>query len=187
MGDVLGRPNRMAPWSGFLDPHDQARQRGFSTAAFADQPDRLAAANLEIDAVHGMHRPGLAEQSFARQREVLDQTAHLQQRCSDSTHAAAKPAMDAWGSAVRTPEAVLRDGNTPPSWVTQHRVLRPGATSVSWGCSVHFATRNGQRSAKRHPVGQFSGSGGVPSMVVSRFSPGVCRSSRGTALISAQV
>ena len=73
----------------------------------------------------------------------------------------------------------------PPSCVTQQRALRPGATSISGGCSLHFAIRNGQRGAKRQPVGIAKGSGGAPSMVVRRRVCGTSRSIRGTALMSA--
>ena len=86
-----------------------------------------------------------------------------------------------------TGRAPAGGGSGAPDCVTQQRALRPGAISISAGCSSHLAMRNGQRGAKRHPDGIASGSGGAPSMVVSRRVPGRCRSIRGTALISAQV
>src|SRR4029077_11835654 len=74
-----------------------------------------------------------------------------------------------------------------PDCVTQQRALRASAIGASEGCSLHLATRKGQRSWNRQPTVRLSGSGGAPSIVSNRLLSDISRSMRGTALIRAQV
>ncbi len=61
--------------------HDQPRRRALAAARLADDPERLAAHHVEVDPVDRLHRADFAlDHDPARQREVLDQAAHLHQR-----------------------------------------------------------------------------------------------------------
>src|SRR4029434_8741827 len=92
---------------------------GLAPAAFADQPQRLATVDREVDAIDGLHVADLAaEHDPLGNGEVHGELAHLQQRCRDRrvVHAAT-------------------------SWLTSSSVLRkqaarwPLSTGSSAGCS----------------------------------------------------
>ena len=60
---------------------DQARGGALATARLADDAQRLAALHVEADAVDRLHGADLfLHHDPARQREVLDQVAHLHER-----------------------------------------------------------------------------------------------------------
>ena len=69
---------RISPDVGVEQARDQPRGRALAAAGLADDPERLAALDVEVDAVDGLHRADFAlEDDPARDREVLDQIAHL--------------------------------------------------------------------------------------------------------------
>ena len=62
------------------DLHDQTRGGGLPAAGLADDAERLAFGDVEVDAVDGAHqRPGLG-QNTGLAAKVLDQPPHRQQR-----------------------------------------------------------------------------------------------------------
>ena len=64
-----------------LDQAEQEPAHGrLPAAGFADEPERLAAADLEVDPVHGLHEPDRALEDPAPDREVLDEVADLDER-----------------------------------------------------------------------------------------------------------
>ena len=80
MGDVVAVEADL-PAGGLEQAHDQARRRALAAAGLAHDPQRLAAAHLEADAVDRLDGADLAlKHDPARDREVLDEVAHLQQR-----------------------------------------------------------------------------------------------------------
>jgi hypothetical protein len=69
-------------------PHQEPGGRALTAAGLADQPKRLAVVDVERHAVDGLDRPDLAlEDDPARDREVLDQVADLEQRRAVRAHA----------------------------------------------------------------------------------------------------
>ena len=87
----MSRPwKRISPRGGLEQAHQQARGGALAAAGLPHQPERLAAAQLEADPGDGLDGVDLAlEHHAARDREALDEVAHLQQRlvprCSGST------------------------------------------------------------------------------------------------------
>ena len=66
---------------GRLDQAKHAAPGGrFAAAGFADQPERLAAVDLKIDAVDGMDAAGLAAEQAALERKLLGQVRDPEQR-----------------------------------------------------------------------------------------------------------
>ena len=53
--------------------HDRSAQRRLAATRLPDDPERLAAKNREIDAVHGLHLADGALQEAGLDREVLDE------------------------------------------------------------------------------------------------------------------
>src|SRR5215471_11631856 len=68
--------------SRFDKAQDAAAGRGFAAAGLADEPQRLAAADIEADAVDGMHAFDRARQQSALDRKMLNQVLDPQQRLS---------------------------------------------------------------------------------------------------------
>ena len=142
--------------------------------------------DVEVDAVDGVHDSALCRRSrpcgsgkcFTRPR-TSSSGSPLVAGCGGDAGRAPS------GAAGR-PVASLRQAARRPASPSSARRGR-ARPPASGGCSAQRSMRNGQRGAKRQPCGRSSGSGGAPSIVVRRRSPGVWRSSRGTALISAQV
>ena len=65
---------------GRLDQAQHAAPGGrLAAAGFADQPQRLAVADLEIDAVDGMDAAGLAAEQAALERKLLGQVRDPEQ------------------------------------------------------------------------------------------------------------
>src|SRR5215207_4981780 len=123
-----------------LQPDDRASHRRLAAPALADECQRLAAADLERDAVDRADRRFGALEEAAR-RVVLDQLSHLEQR--RHRH-------------YRDPSA------------SQHRIRCPGPTgSSSGGCSL-FSKACGHRGRNRQPEGQAVGGGTVPPIGVRR-------------------
>ncbi len=101
--------------------HDQARRRALATTGLADEPERLAAAHVEADAVHRLHGAGLAlEDHAARDREVLDQVADLDERAHDCVPS---PARAACACFRRVPGAQLGPQTPPRLAIEQARDL----------------------------------------------------------------
>ena len=70
-------------WPGgrLFEAKDAAPHRCLAAPALADEPQRLAAADRQIDAVHGFHVADLAAHEHAfGDREMHLQPAHLKQR-----------------------------------------------------------------------------------------------------------
>src|SRR6202158_3052506 len=59
-------------------PQDAARDGGLAAAAFADQSQGLTAADQKAHVLHGAPPPGLALQQPAPDRELLEQSIHLE-------------------------------------------------------------------------------------------------------------
>jgi hypothetical protein len=71
----------MWPASGVMICNDQACGGGLAAARLADDAERLAFGDIEVDAVDGAHhRPGLGEEAGLAAK-MLDQPADRQQRC----------------------------------------------------------------------------------------------------------
>ena len=155
----------------------EAREGRLAAARLADEPDGLAAPRRRDRRRRPRARPAAwpkkpsfgSGKCFTRPRTV-------EQRLP-------RPSSPAWLPAARA-----RRGASPArgrrrrqrlarSCVTQQRALRPGATRQQLGMLV--ALLDAERTARARngsPSARSSGSGGVPSMVVSRLSPGRCRS-----------
>ena len=67
--------NSTSPRGRLVQPQQRQPHRRLARARFADHAQRVAAAQLEVDALHGLEL-ALAEQPFA-QEEALGQRAHL--------------------------------------------------------------------------------------------------------------
>ena len=63
-----------------MDAHDEPRQRGLAAARFADQPDRLAAPDIEVDAVDRVDEARRLEEAALRQAEMLDDATQPEKR-----------------------------------------------------------------------------------------------------------
>ena len=63
-----------------VDARHESRERGLAAAGLADHADGFARHDVEIDAIDRLHDLRLAEQILARQRKVLDEPAHAEQR-----------------------------------------------------------------------------------------------------------
>src|SRR4029079_19692146 len=65
----------------FLEPQDEAAGRGLAATAFADQAQRLAAGEREVDALIRIRvADRAAEHDTLADREVHGEPAHLEQR-----------------------------------------------------------------------------------------------------------
>src|SRR5688500_4384299 len=70
-----------------LQAHQGARHRRLAAAALADQPQRFAFVNREIDAIDGLDETGLSPQPQAAADGVmLDQPADVEDRCIVNGH-----------------------------------------------------------------------------------------------------
>src|ERR1700727_2296338 len=77
VGDVLAVEDDLPAGDG-LQPGDAAGQGGLAAAGLAPQPEGLPVADLEADAVDGVHEPVLAGQHRgAADGEVLDDAGQL--------------------------------------------------------------------------------------------------------------
>ena len=164
VGDVLCRRRRIVPAVGLVDARDQPRERRLAAAGLADQADGLAAADREVDAIDGVHaRAGLRE-------EASPSAAESASRRPRDLAASAPPAAARRGAATAGRGRASRRRQRPPSCVTQQRALRARRPlGSSSGCSV--ALLDAERAARRESGSRWarrSGSGGVPSMVISR-------------------
>ncbi len=183
-----------------VDARDQTRQRRLAAPRFADETDGLA-----LGDTRDRHRPPRARPAAARRSRPLgigkcltrplDLENWLYGCCCDGScgvtcgrchcrHAARASSECAAASADRS----RRFGKPCPACVTQQRAWRPSRHGQQTP-DVRRTSRSGTDSARRigNPLGQFKGSGGVPSIVMSRLSPAVFWSRRGAALSSAHV
>src|SRR5581483_61138 len=129
-------------------------------ARLADQAQRLAAADVECDAVDRVDLADGALQQPSPHREVLDQVLHRKQRRG---HAAAT--RSAWKQAAKWP---------------------PSFSSNGGGRRRQISVAKAQRSAKAQPgIASFS-DGTVPAISASRAGRSCARlaPSRGTELSS---
>ncbi len=79
VGDVLAVEQDGAA-GGFEQPGDQAARGRLAAAGLADQPQRLAGSDREVDAVDGSYGPDLPlEDDALPEGEVLLQTAHFEE------------------------------------------------------------------------------------------------------------
>jgi hypothetical protein len=114
-GDVLAvEPDDAA--GRLLDPQEARRGRRLPTARLADQPDRLAALDVEVDAVHGADARDLPFQDPLRDRVVFRQSLDL-----DETHRRSPP-----GAAGSPP-----DGGSSPDAPPSVRVSAPSAPPMA--------------------------------------------------------
>ena len=120
---------------------DEAQQqppdRRLAAARLADEPERLAAPDLEAHAVHGLDHADGALQDAAPDREVLDQVLDLDERAGSSAAAvgAPRPAgqrprsrpTSVAGAAAGTGTGMPGRGMRPPvaSWYSQQRTSWP--------------------------------------------------------------
>src|SRR5262249_12043970 len=133
----------------------------FAAAGFADQPERLAMADLEVDAVNRVEAGDLAAEQTAREGKPLAQLRHLEQRL----------ALGRLGLRV----------------VAAWRQATFGAASISRsaGCATrHSSVAKPQRGAKRQPGGGLISRGTTPAMVESRVLRTAAVSMRGIERIS---
>src|SRR5688572_15117185 len=141
-----------------VELQQQTADGGFSAAGFPDQPERLAAADCEADAVDCLDLADHAvEHQATLDREVLPEVAHLDQWASGA-HAGSS-ARKRWSSkqALSWLPATCRSG---------------GVASAQCGAASLHRGRNVQ------PDGRASGSGGLPGIGSNGASRG--RSRRGT-------
>jgi hypothetical protein len=70
----MSRPsNQIVPVGRVVQAHRDARERALAAPGLADQPDRLARVDVEVDTIDGVHRANLLlEDDSPRDREVLD-------------------------------------------------------------------------------------------------------------------
>jgi len=133
------------------------------------QPDRLAAPDVEADAVHRAHRGGRpARPEPAAHREVLHQILHLQQNGD----------LQQLGQIGRRGDRHL----TPPGTDSEPRAV--AGLDEGHVARLALRARRWHRGAKGHPAGRFAGSGGRPSIGMSRWSG---RPSLGSASMSRRV
>ena len=151
-----------------VDARDQrARSVDLPQPDSPTSADGLAGRHVEIDAVDRVHDLLRAEEAVLRQREMLDQAAHCQQRLGAVSAGVGSAGVTT--ARALAGSAVAGGGSGSPACVTQQRALRPGASSSSVGMLV--APLDAERAARARsgsPSGIASGSGGVPSMVVRR-------------------
>src|SRR6266567_7642067 len=128
---------------------DQPAGGRLPATRLADQRQRLAFADLEVDAVDGTHGPALAPEDAVAQREMLDELPDAQKRPRGTAHA-----------GTRTSAA---------SGARQHALTCSPPIAINGGLSARQRSiANGQRGWKRQPAIGSSGLGTSPSMAGSR-------------------
>jgi hypothetical protein len=117
----------------------RAPDRRLAAAALADQPQRLAAADLEAHAVDGMDLARHAREQAGVNRKVLLEVGDLEQR----------------GPAHAAPASTRS--------ACQQAIACPGARSSSGGTALrHWSVASAQRAAKLHPSGRLNSDGTMP-------------------------
>ena len=136
-----------------VNAHDEAREGRLAAARLADDADGLAGRDVEIDALDRAHDFLGAEEAVARQREVLDQAAHRQQRLGglgwldvdgrDDTFARSPSARSRAAAAARRIAS--------PSSAPCVRAPAQGAPDArrTWRCGTDSAPRTGSRTGSR--------------------------------------
>jgi hypothetical protein len=152
-----------------LELQDAAPRRRLAAARLADQPQRLAAADRERDAVHRAHEAAAAAEESAADLEVLHEIADFEEHVAH----------------VRPPTGSRRA--TPTRSASQHaETCAAPPTGRRGGVSTtQRSTRNAQRGANAQPPGSRERSGGWPSMGSRRARRGSSR--RGTERSSPSV
>ena len=157
-----------------MDAQQQPPERRFAATGFTDHAKRLAASQRK-NRGHPPHAPQAASRTA---RPAIGKCFFKFSTISSGAVSACTGA-----ETSRTLAGLRIAGSVSPAPVTQQRVRRPAAISVSSGCVAQMSRTNGQRGANRQPGGKASGSGGEPSIVVRCRLPPV--SMRGTAFSSA--
>ncbi len=121
--------------------HEQPGERGLAAAGLADQPERLAAAQVEAHPVDRLHRPTArrANSDAAGEREVLDQRSPTRSSGSVGDH--------------RAPP-----GRSGTRWSGR----RGRAASTAAPASLQTRWAYGQRGWNAHPTGAAAGSAACP-------------------------
>src|SRR5829696_649219 len=147
--------------------HHHLAEGGFAAAGFADNAERLAAPDVEADAVDGANDMPLPPEEPAAERKMLDEVAHLEAR--GGAHAAA--------SSTRS--------------VCQQAATWPDPCSNSGGAlATQSSLAKAQRLAKAQPGIPFVSTGTMPGISASRArrpASSASRSRRGMARISPRV
>ena len=126
---------------GRLDqPQHEAADGRLAGAGLADQRQRLAGLDREAHAVDRVHMRGRAAEHGTARDEVLHQPFGFDQR----------------GHATSCSSGARRQ-----------RDQRPPRSTTGGGAARQSSSTNGQRAAKRHPIGGSVMSGSTPSIAAS--------------------
>ena len=127
-----------------INAHQGAAQRGFAAAALANEAQRFAAVNIEVDILYRVQHATAAD--FKVFADVFGANQHF----------------------VRHSSSPLSAAHGQSGCSSQQLALCPPPTSNSGGCSSwQICMQWRQRAAKPHPFGGQSRSGGVPGMLIS--------------------
>ena len=97
---VMSRSSKSdLPGGRLVEPQERASDRRLAASGLADETERLAAPDDEVDPVHRLDVPDVAvEHDPALDREPDSEVAHLDERCADA-HAAPDRRLRAHSSA----------------------------------------------------------------------------------------
>ena len=135
------RRTRSGPPSAGSSPSRQRPSVVLPRARLADQGQDLAAPQLEVDAVHRVHRRRARAQPAA-DAEVLDHALGREQRRGGDGAHHSLPAPLGWAASVSPPARRVSSSSQ------QATACSPPA---SGGMRSHSSSRSGQRGAKRQP------------------------------------
>src|SRR5690606_14643948 len=148
-----------------IQARDHASGGRLAAARLADEAERLAARNLEADAVDGLQPADRALQHAGLDRKVLREPVDGEGRPRGGGH--------------RHGEALAHADAHRPCPCKKQRTRWPAPSSThSGGRSRQTGSAAAQRGAKRHPCGQAPGAGTLPGMNAS--GPSSAASSFGT-------
>src|SRR5207248_7269378 len=127
-----------------LDQTENApAQSRLAAAGFANQPQRLALADREIDAIHGADVRHRALEHAGRDREVGLEAAHLQDGLGRG------PSLGELGAGRGLGAQLAASFKSRPAWVTQQVASWVGPTGSKGGISrMQRSIRKGQRGWK---------------------------------------
>ena len=144
------------------EANDRAADGRLAAAGFADQAERLAAVQLEGDALHGLHLADAPQQHAAEHRKPDDQILDFEQNVAGHLFGG--------GTA-----------GVPPCGYRWQRTKWPGASSMSGGSmSGHGSNAIGTARHELAADGQVDGCPApIPGMTVRRCAPS-CRRRAGS-------